>query len=65
MKKYAYKKPSLTTVELASCHRLCSISDTGNGWDVIPPDQPNQPAGANRNGNVWDDDCEEDCDEED
>lgn len=61
MKKSAYEKPSISIVELTSCRGLCTISDTGEGWDVIKPGEPNVPAGArNHNGNLWDEELWDD-----
>lgn len=56
MKKSIYEKPSMLIVKLTSCRGLCTISDKGDGWDVIEPGEPNAPAGVRtHNGSLWDD----------
>ena len=41
MMKKTYTKPRLEVIEIQTTHLIC-----GSGVDVIPPGQPNQPAGA-------------------
>ena len=51
--KRKYLKPALRMVRIEQARIIC---DSHDGWDVIPPDEPNTPAGARRHYSVWDDD---------
>ena len=51
--KQIYLKPALRVVEIQQSHIICA-----SGWETITPGQPNQPAGAKRQGSddwdIWD-----------
>ena len=55
--KRAYTNPAMQVVRIQPAHLICDSK-----VDVINPGQPNQPAGARRSDNDWDDgwDDEED-----
>ena len=53
--KKTYVKPTMFVAQLRQQHIICNSE-----VDVIPPGQPNQPAGARRRGHdVWDEEEEE------
>ena len=54
--KRTYMKPTMKVAEMEESDFICN-----SGWDTINPGQPNQPAGARRYYNEWDD--EEDWEE--
>ena len=54
--KREYMRPALRVVRIEQTSIICGSHD---GWDVIPPDEPNTPAGAPRFRGIWDDDWDE------
>ena len=53
--KKIYIQPTTIVAEIQQQHIICNSE-----VDVIPPGQPNQPAGARRRGHdVWDEEEEE------
>ncbi len=50
--KRAYMKPAIRVADIQQSHIICASSG-----DVIPPGQPNQPAGARWHG-TWDEEDE-------
>ena len=53
--KRKYMRPALRVVRIEQTRIICGSGD----WDVIPPDEPNTPAGAPRFRGIWDDDWDE------
>ena len=63
MKKTAYEKPAMTTVQLQHMTQLLS----GSPYDTTPPNEIHDYDdwfGSRRTKDVWDGDCEDEWDEE-